>query len=215
MSPRLKISVAFGLVAILIGLGVTDALLTVEESPFVADVNPEVQPQILNEEKNGTSKEGPKDVKKEPPAPGGTRKQEGTDVGRVLAENGFVFQEVKEPIFLSKIIPNTEAQVTGAVLMKDDDRAGIIAWADSSKVKIYFLALKEALHGSFTTAIKDLVDETQRREGKPTRNFLTFLDTGISEERIVFVRVRERLYEIHIAEGKDKMMFKLIDTLTE
>ncbi len=215
MSPRLKISVAAGLVAILIGLGVTDALLTVEESPFVADVNPEVQPQILNEDKTGTPKEEPKDVKKEPPAPGGTRKKEGTDVGRVLAENGFIFQEVKEPIFLSKIIPNTEAQVTGAVLMKNDDRAGIIAWADSSKVKIYFLALKEALHGSFTTAIKDLVDETQRREGKPTRNFLTFLDTGISEERIVFVRVRERLYEVHIAEGKDEMMFKLIDTLTE
>ena len=211
MSPRLKISVASGLVAILIGLGVTDALLTIEESPFVAVINPEVQPQILNNEETGTPKEEPKD----PPSPNGTRKQDGIDVGKILAENGFAFQEVKEPIFLSKIIPSTESQVTGAALMKNDDRVGIIAWADSSKVKIYFLALKEALHGSFTTAIKDLVDETQRRKGKPTRNLLTFLDTGISEERIVFVRVRERLYEVHIAKGKDKMMFKIIDTLTE
>jgi len=78
-----------------------------------------------------------------------------------------------------------------------------------------FLALKESLHGLFSPDMRDLLDENQAPEGKPPRNFLTFLDPAISEERLVFVRVRERLYEFHIAQAKEDAMYKLVETLTE
>ena len=51
--------------------------------------------------------------------------------------------------------------------------------------------------------------------GRPTRNLLTFLDPGLSSERIVFVRVRERLYELHVAPGKDDVLFELVEALTQ
>jgi hypothetical protein len=138
------------------------------------------------------------------------------NVSRILGEQKFEIQALSEPIFLARIIPPEDGiKVTGAILLKDGDRAGLLAWSDSPNVKLYFMALKEALHKSFSPAVKDLVDETQRQEGKPVRNFLSFLDTGISEERIVFVRVRERLYEMHIAEGRDELMFGLLDRVTE
>jgi len=98
--------------------------------------------------------------------------------------------------------------------VKDGDRIGLIAWADSPQVKIYLLALKEALHSTFSPEMRDLVDEAQEREGKALRNLLTFLDPAINEERVVFIRIRERLYEFHVAEGKDAVVFDLIETLT-
>lgn len=214
MSNKAIFTGAFTIV--LLTLGVVDAVLTVEEQPFAT----------LFQKNDGIVDE-PKDPEALPPIDtdtsdpvdddiGGTRKQTGADVGSILAEQKFEIETLSESIFLAKIVPPEDGiKVTGAILLKDGDRAGVLAWVDSPQVKLYFMALKEALHQSFTTAVKDLVDETQRREDKPIRNFLSFLDTGISEERIVFVRVRERLYEMHIAEGRDDLMFGLIDAITE
>jgi len=77
------------------------------------------------------------------------------------------------------------------------------------------LALKEALHTTFSPEMRDLVDEVQTREGRPPRNLLTFLDPAINSERVVFIRVRERLYEFHIAPGRDDSIYDLIESLTQ
>jgi hypothetical protein len=37
----------------------------------------------------------------------------------------------------------------------------------------------------------------------------------LSPERLVFLRVRERLYEIRIAAGRDAEMFAMIEELTQ
>ena len=91
----------------------------------------------------------------------------------------------------------------------------MISWLETPDVKILFLALKEALHSSFSPELQDLVDEKQQRRGKPPRELLTFLDPAISEERLAFVRVRDRLYELHIPEGMDDAIFGLIEELTK
>jgi hypothetical protein len=145
----------------------------------------------------------------------GVRKASGPDVLQTIATFGMEIQESDELTILRTVIPVTESTVNQHVLLLDGDRAGLIAWTESPKVKQFFLALKDALHASFSPHVKDLLDETQRIPGKPPRNFLTFFDEGLSSERIVFLRVRERLYEIRIVEGRDDVMFELVDALTE
>ena len=195
-----NLKLVVGFLAVLLILGTTDALLTIEESPFTTlTADQVIEPTQPTE-----------------PAvePGGVKKISGPNVDEVLAEMEFTVRETSESMLLSQVIQEDGSKVTEVALLKDGDRAGVLAWTESPKVKIYYLALKEALHSSFTPAVTDLVDETQRIEGKPPRNFLTFMDTGISEERIVFMRVRERLYEIHIAKNSDDVVFELIDLLT-
>ncbi len=212
-----KLVFASGFTLVLIALGATDAVLTVKEHPFAAlfqDRNEAVGQQGSQNDPADTAPATDDDT--EPSAPGGTPKQEGANVGKILAEQKFEIEPLAESIFLARIIPPEDGvKVTGAILLENGDRTGVLAWTDSPHVKLYFMALKEALHQSFSPAVKDLVDETQRQEDRPVRNFLSFLDTGISEERIVFVRVRERLYEMHIAPGKDERMFGLLDRGTE
>jgi len=207
-----------GFTLVLIALGAADAALTVKEHPFAAlfqDRNETAEnPSQSDPLPEGATPPAADDT--EPSSAGGTPKQEGANVGKILAEQKFEIEPLAESIFLARIIPPEDGvKVTGAILLENGDRAGVLAWTDSPHVKLYFMALKEALHQSFSPAVQDLVDETQRQEGKPVRNFLSFLDTGISEERVVFVRVRERLYEMHIAPGKDERMFGLLDRVTE
>ncbi len=60
----------------------------------------------------------------------------------------------------------------------------------------------------------DLKDETLRSDTGLVRNYLTFLDPSLSTERLIFVRVRERLYEFHVVTGKEEVMNILIQSLT-
>lgn len=143
------------------------------------------------------------------------RKIQGPDVAMVLERFALTTTTNDELSILRTVIPVQQDTVHTLILLQNEDRAGAISWTESIHVKNYFLALKEALHASFSPRVKDLIDETQMIPGKPPRNFLTFFDEGISAERMVFLRVRERLYEIRIAEGHDELMFKLIDALTE
>ena len=148
-----------------------------------------------------------------PNAGGGVTKQTGPDVGEALASLGLEAKEGAERSILRRVI-REDVTVQTSIVLKDGDRIGMISWTQSPLVKNYFLALKEALHTSFTPQMKDLVDETQRPEKKPVRNFLSFRDLGLSPERMVFVRVRDRLYEFRITEGAEERMFMLIEELT-
>lgn len=151
-----------------------------------------------------------------PPAPTGTTKAHDPDVLSVLQANDFTTSEESVPSILTRVIPEENAEnIHVFVLLKKNDRAGMLAWVESPAVKTYYLILKEALHASFSPEVRDLVDETQKREGHPVRNLLTFKDPGISEERIAFVRVRQRLYEFHITEDAEDMIFALIEELTK
>lgn len=198
----------------LIGLGTlsaADAVLTMDNAPFLALFE---QKEPASTSSSFSSASSVIASSQSSAQSSGVNKAKGPDVTGTIAALGLTAGQTNDPLFLPKVIDSTEGSVQTAVLLQDGDRAGLIAWSESAGVKIAFLALKEALHRSFTPAIADLIDETQQREGFPPRNFLSFIDTGISEERIAFARVRERLYEIHIAPGKDDVMFRLLDELS-
>jgi hypothetical protein len=184
----------------LVGLATADVLL-VEGVPemLATSGDPEIPPAVTTTT-GGTT---------------GIVKITGPDVLATIAQLGFTPQETTELSILRTVVPQQEAMVESHVLLKNGDRAGLIAWVESADVKNYYLALKEALHSSFSPEVRDLLDETQQQPGRPTRNLLTFLDPGLSSERIVFVRVRERLYELHVAPGNDDVLFELVEALTQ
>ena len=184
-----------GFIALLIILGTTDAYFMQHFTVFPEEVTPPPTQDVLG---TGDS----------------VAKQSGPVVTEVLASLAVESQSMEEPSIIRRVIP-PEISVPSLILLKDGDRIGLLSWTETPQVKNFFLALKEALHESFSPGLSDLVDETHTRPGKPVRNFLTFKDPALSSERLVFIRVRERLYEFHIAEGKDDVMLQVIEALTE
>jgi hypothetical protein len=136
------------------------------------------------------------------------------DVFATLEKHQITSQEVSEQGFLDRIMGD-KTPVTTRVLLKDNDRLALFSFADSPQIKTYFNVLKETLHASFSPQVTDLLDTTEEPEGKPIRNVLTFRDPAISEERILFLRVRERLYEFHVVEGQGDTIQEIIDELTQ
>jgi len=142
---------------------------------------------------------------------GPVAKPAGIDIAAELKAMGY---ETQDSTDLSMIAQVVTGQPKTLVLLKNSDRVGSVTWIDSPQVKTYFISLKEGLLSAFSPNVKDLRDETLQNEGQPVRNILTFLDPALSEERLVFVRVRERLHEFHIAAGKDTEMNTAIEALT-
>ena len=142
---------------------------------------------------------------------GAVAKQAGIDVASAITGLGYETQSSTDLSMLSQVVTG---QPQSLVLLKNADRVGSVTWIDSPQVKTFFIALKEGLLNAFSPNVQDLRDETLQGEGQPVRNILTFLDPSLSEERLVFIRVRERLYEFHIAGGKDTEMQALIEALT-
>jgi len=210
--------VTIGLLVLLVAVGATDAILTGEQLPIgthegAADDGTAMSSssEAMTGSSDTMAMSSSSAMSQEPVM--GTRRRTGPNVLEVLTQEQFTFQETDESNILGLVVPE-EAGVESRIILKDKDRAGLIVWADSPQVKNYFIALKEALHTSFSPQVTDLLDELQSPEGKPPRNLLTFLDPGISEERIVFIRIQSRLYEFHIAEGHDEEIFDLIEALT-
>ncbi len=198
-----KAKLTTGLLTTMLLLAVAD-IIVIEGLPgskVIADTTDTKPPVIEAKKKRPTLPEG------------AVAKHDGPNVMNVITERGVETTDAREPIILSRIVEGEKLQ--SKVLLQDGDRAGMIAWVDSSKVKKHYLVLKESLHSAFTPEVEDLLDETQRREGRPTRNLLTFYDPGLLSERVVFVRVRERLYEFHVSEGKSRVIFDIIEDLTK
>tara|TARA_Y100000310_G_scaffold175693_1_gene175745 strand:+ start:1612 stop:2217 length:606 start_codon:yes stop_codon:yes gene_type:complete len=198
-----KVKVTVGLLALMLLLGVADATF-LEGAPEKAEIA-QADPVVAQ----------PTQPNLPPPPNGGVRKATGPDILQTLVSNQFTFNDTREKFILAPVLRDSSDSLEAKALLIDGDRAGAIGWVSSPNVKKHYLVLKEALHSAFTPEVKDLLDETQRRENHPTRNLLTFLDTGILPERVVFVRVRERLYEFHIVEGSSEAIFNLIEDLTE
>lgn len=145
--------------------------------------------------------------------PGAVRKQSGPPVEQTITDAGFTTGNTNDLSFLSQIA-GSGAEIHALAILQNGDRAGAVTWMESPKVKNYFIALKEALLATFSPQVQDLRDETLQGENRPVRNMLTFFDPTLSTERLVFVRVRERFYEFHIAKGKEEAMNALIETMT-
>ncbi len=180
-------------VLVLLGLGVTDAVVNRASLPTVWTAS------------NTTSSSSSR--------PGVVRSS-GPDVFDVLNEQTVVTESTQETSLLRRVIPDPVA-VESRVLLKGNDRIAFFSWVETPDVKEYFTALKEALHASFSKDVRDLIDETQEQEGKPVRNVLSFYDPAIHEDRLLFVRVRQRMYEFHVAADKEPQVQELMDALTD
>ena len=141
-------------------------------------------------------------------------KQSGKPVDDVIVQQGFTTQQTTERTLLAPIVSG-KAIVHTVVVLKDGDRAGSVTWVESPQVKFFFIGLKEALISAFSANVKSLTDMTLQEVGKPVRNVLTFEDRALGEEAFAFVRVRERLFEFHIAKAQEASMQALIGALTE
>lgn len=197
MTTRSKIIVTSALLLILGGLGAADYY---SDNALTGDIAGEP-----TETETGTN---------EPLPEGAVRKNTGPEVSDAIAAVEDFSTEESEDLSLITQIVKDGTPVRGLAILHDGDRAGSVTWVESGNVKNYFMALKEALLGTFSPDVSGLKDETLQEEGAPVRNLLTFTDPALSEEKLVFIRVRERLYEFHVADGKDAVMSTLIEELT-
>lgn len=195
MTPRMKLIVTLVLVVLLGGMGAADYYFSGNQ--YAGDV----------------SNDGNTDMGTNQPPAGAVAKATAPAVSDVASQHNLTVQPNDDLSLLAQVVKDG-TKVEGLAILKDGDRVGSVTWVQSGEVKNYFIALKEALLSAFSPQVRDLRDETVQDPGEPVRNILTFLDPSLSEERIIFVRIRERLYEFHVTTGKEETMNDLIDGLT-
>lgn len=202
-----------GVVIAVIAIGLGGADYWFKERPFLANQQTEMvevaRSSTSSEDATETSSEGSRTVVKKGQS---TKKREGPNVAQVFDELGVTAQSTREVSILNLVHPNVPSIVTNALLI-DNDRAGLFSWIDSPDVKDLFGMVKESLQQSFSSDVAGLIDESRTQEDGPTYDYLTFTDNAISAEKVVFVRVRTRLYEFRIVKGKEDAIYKVIGEL--
>lgn len=143
-----------------------------------------------------------------------TKKAGGIDVNAVLARLQLITKETSEASFILLTVPD-RAKVTTFVLLRNNDRAFLFSWMESDDVKILFAALKQTLQEQFSGRVTDLVDETRTPKNGAPVDYLSFVDPALSSERIVFLRIRNRLYELHVAENGAELLEQLVTELSK
>jgi hypothetical protein len=142
-------------------------------------------------------------------------KAESPNVQTIIAAQGsFTAQTTTEPTFLENVVPSGAA-FERIALLHDGAYAGTLAWTTSPDVKMIFMELKEALLPSFSPDVTDLKDETFQDPGYPVRNVLSFRDPSLGPDAFVLIRVRDRLYEAHVAAEKQEVVAALLRQLSE
>lgn len=143
-----------------------------------------------------------------------TKKHAGVDVQSVLDRQQLITQETAEASFLSFVVADKSAVKTW-VLLKNNDRAFLFSWIDNDDAKTIMSSLKQALSEQFSGKLTDLVDETRTQDSGPPVDVLSFTDPTLSPEKIMFLRVRTRLYEIHIAKNGSDALDALVAELSK
>lgn len=90
-----------------------------------------------------------------------------------------------------------------------------MSWLENSDVKTIFGNLKQGLQEQFSSKLSDLRDETITVPDGPPVNILSFVDPALSSERLIFLRVRTRLYEIHVAKNGETIVDQLMAELSK
>ncbi len=141
-----------------------------------------------------------------------TKKKVGPDVPAVLASLQLMPTATSEESLLDLIHGSGSLTM---VLLANNDRAALFSWVENDDVKTIFSALKQALQEQFSPQLKNLVDETRTPDTGPPTDVLSFFDPAISPEKVIFLRVRTRLYEFHVAEKGTELVNRLIEELSK
>lgn len=142
-----------------------------------------------------------------------TKKKSGIDIPATLASLELVTAPASEQSLLN--LSAQGAKVDTVVLLFRNDRAALFSWIESDDVKTIFSSLKLALQEQFSPKITGLTDTTQTPPNGPPVDILSFRDPAISPEIVLFIRVRNRLYEFHIAESGSEVISRLIGELSK
>jgi hypothetical protein len=142
------------------------------------------------------------------------KKQSGPVVETILSSLQLIPTETKEASLIQLTSPK-ETSVHTVVLLTNNDRVALFSWLESDDVKTLFSALKQSLQEQFSPQVTELMDETRTQQNGPPFDILSFLDPSISSEKVIFLRVRTRLYEFHIAKEKEEMIQGLMEALSK
>lgn len=205
MRTRSKVAITLGILLLIAGVAAADAL-TKEQS-----LTGQLNLWLAGEDEEGAASSS---VASEGAQTSSAVSSENAEpaVLQTLIARGFTFEKKDDPSFLRQLLPT--ATVPTYVLLQNGDRAGALSWVNTAQSSQAFQSLKESLLQSFSPALQDLRDETVAEEGKPVRSVLTFFDPALSEERLVFVKSGDTLFEVHITESKRDAVLPLIDELS-
>lgn len=208
MSPRVKLIVTAVLLVFLGGLGVADYYLSGSQTTAEVTTGMNQQASVTPPAQTSTGT-----VATNPQQQTGVSVNNGPAIETTIQSLGFTTESSTELSFLAQVA-GSGAQIHSLAILQNNDRVGSVTWIESPAVKTNFIALKEALLTAFSPNVQGLQDQTIESPNQPVQNVLSFFDPSLSAEKLTFVRVRERLYEFHIANGKDDVMQQLIDGLT-
>lgn len=142
-----------------------------------------------------------------------TKKRSSIDIPTTLASLQLQTSSTSEKSLLSLNAQGAKVETT--VLLFNNDRAALFSWIESDDVKTIFSSLKQTLQEQFSPQLTGLTDTTQTPQNGPPVDILSFKDPAISPEVVLFIRVRNRLYEFHIAEKGSEVISRLIGELSK
>ena len=137
------------------------------------------------------------------------KKKSSVRVDDVIQKLGLTSVQTSERSLLS--IAVTTVPVQTSVLLLRGDRALLLSWIESDDVKDIMTNLKKSLQDQFSVQVSNLLDETRQVPNGPPMDVLRFLDPAISSEEIYILRVRNRLYEIHVAKNGADVLGQLME----
>ncbi len=143
-----------------------------------------------------------------------TKKAQNMNIDDILAQLQLIIEKTNETSFMMLIAPE-KSSVQTVVLLRNNDRAFLLSWMEHDNVKAVFASLKQALQEQFSGKVTNLIDETRTPANKPPVDYLSFTDPALSSERIVFLRIRTRLYELHIAKNGEDLLEQLVAELSK
>jgi hypothetical protein len=146
-------------------------------------------------------------------APAG-HQQSNADTVATVQGTGQQTKGSSEPSIL-EVALGEGVPVQKQTLLSGNDRTAFFAWADVTDGSQTMQRIKSLVHGSFSNSLRDLIDETQSEPGKRPRDVLSFIDPAIHPERLLFARSENRIYEFHIAPGKEPIIDNILDALTD
>lgn len=139
------------------------------------------------------------------------KKKSSVNVDEVIQKLGLTAVQTSERSLLSLAV--TTVPVRTSVLLLRSDRALFLSWIESDEVKDIMTNLKKSLQDQFSVQVTNLLDETRQSPDGPPMDVLRFLDPSISSEEIYILRVRNRLYEIHVAKNGTDVLGQLMEEL--
>lgn len=139
------------------------------------------------------------------------KKKSSVSVDDVIQKLGLTAVQTSERSLISLAV--TTVPVHTSVLLLRSDRALLLSWIESDDVKDIMTNLKKSLQDQFSVQVTNLLDETRQSPDGPPMDVLRFIDPAISSEEIYILRVRNRLYEIHVAKNGTDVLGQLMEEL--